>query len=144
MLILSLRQWRTLFYCNTHLHIADAWYPCKCIHHWTWYSSDDITRRAIGHILISHWWWSCIMNCRVYQGTQLSNTDHWQPNSGSNSKQIILQNPELSWTCLICKITVLLQHTSVASLTGLVPCQRKISATGCISRVQSMMLLKKL
>ncbi|KAI8484599.1 hypothetical protein Bbelb_377060 [Branchiostoma belcheri] len=46
------------------------------IHHWTLYSPDGRTRKAIDHILISARWKSCITNCRVYRAAQLANTDH--------------------------------------------------------------------
>ena len=59
-------EYLLLFCHNTGLCITDTWYICKCIHHWTWYSSDGTTRMAIDHILISHDWWSCILNCSVY------------------------------------------------------------------------------
>ncbi|KAI8496714.1 hypothetical protein Bbelb_253690 [Branchiostoma belcheri] len=60
----------------TNMSIADSWFPRKRIHHWTWYSPDGRTRKAIDHILISARWKSCITNCRVYRGAQLANTDH--------------------------------------------------------------------
>ena len=62
-----------LFCHNTGLYITDTWYTCKCINHLTWYGSDGTTRKAI---CISHCWQSCIINCRVYWGAQLCNTDH--------------------------------------------------------------------
>ena len=69
-------EYLLFFCCNTYLCIGDTWYPCKYIHHWSWNSSDSTTRKAVDHILISHCWQSCIINCRVYWGTQLGNTDH--------------------------------------------------------------------
>ncbi|XP_066301877.1 craniofacial development protein 2-like [Branchiostoma lanceolatum] len=60
----------------TNLCIADTWFPRKRIHHWTWYSPDGRTRKAIDHILISSRWKSFVTNCRVYRGAQLGNTDH--------------------------------------------------------------------
>ncbi|KAI8510935.1 hypothetical protein Bbelb_118510 [Branchiostoma belcheri] len=60
----------------TNMSIADSWFPRKRIHHWTWYSPDGRTRKAIDHILISARWKSYITNCRVYRGAQLANTDH--------------------------------------------------------------------
>ena len=56
--------------------VADTWFPRKRIHHWTWYSNDGVTRKAIDHILICRRWRSSISNCRVYRGAQLGNTDH--------------------------------------------------------------------
>ncbi|KAI8494385.1 hypothetical protein Bbelb_276110 [Branchiostoma belcheri] len=33
----------------TNMSIADSWFPRKRIHHWTWYSLDGRTRKAIDH-----------------------------------------------------------------------------------------------
>ena len=60
----------------TNLCIADTWFPRKRIHHWTWYSPDGKTKKAIDHILISRRWKTAITNCRVFRGAQLANTDH--------------------------------------------------------------------
>ena len=46
------------------------------LHHWVWYTLDSTTRKAIDHILISLYWWSCLRYCRVYQDAQLGKTDH--------------------------------------------------------------------
>ena len=61
---------------SSNLCIADTWFPRKQIHHWTWYSPDGITRKALDHILISQRWRSFVTNCRVYRGAELGNTDH--------------------------------------------------------------------
>ena len=61
---------------STNLCIADTWFPRKQIHHWTWYSPDGRTRKALDHILISQRWKSFVTNCRVYRGAELGNTDH--------------------------------------------------------------------
>ena len=68
---------RLLHLCrSTNLCISDTWFPRKRIHHWTWYSPDGKTKKAIDHILISARWKSSVTNCRVFRGAQLGNTDH--------------------------------------------------------------------
>lgn len=68
---------RLLDLCSAVDHcIADTWFPRKRIHHWTWYSNDGVTRRALDHVLICRRWRSAVTNCRVYRGAQLGNTDH--------------------------------------------------------------------
>uniref|UniRef100_A0AAQ6AH14 Endonuclease/exonuclease/phosphatase domain-containing protein n=1 Tax=Amphiprion ocellaris TaxID=80972 RepID=A0AAQ6AH14_AMPOC len=68
---------RLLLLCHhNNLCVADTWFPRKRIHHWTWYSLDGRTRKALDHILISRRWKSSVTNCRVYRGAELGNTDH--------------------------------------------------------------------
>ena len=68
---------RLLSFCrSTYLFIADSWFPRKQIHHWTWYSNDGFTKKAIDHIIISRRWLRCVTQCRVFRGAQLGNTDH--------------------------------------------------------------------
>ncbi|KAK7940027.1 hypothetical protein WMY93_003353 [Mugilogobius chulae] len=68
---------RLLLLCHhNNLCVADTWFPRKLIHHYTWYSPDGRTRKALDHILISRRWKSFVTNCRVYRGTELGNTDH--------------------------------------------------------------------
>lgn len=68
---------RLLLLCHSNdLCITDTWFPRKQIHHWTWYSPDGRTRKAIDHIIISRRWRSSVTNCRVFRGAQLGNTDH--------------------------------------------------------------------
>ena len=68
---------RLLSFCrSTDLCIADSWFPRKQIHHWTWYSNDGFTKKAIDHIIISRRWLRCVTQCRVFRGAQLGNTDH--------------------------------------------------------------------
>ena len=62
---------------STGFCVVDTWFPRKSIHHWTWYSSDGTTKKAIDLILISKCWQTCINDCRVYRGAQLGNIDHW-------------------------------------------------------------------
>ena len=57
------------------LCIADTWFPRRDIHHWTWYSNDGRTKKALDHIAISARWRSAVTNCRVYRGATLGNTD---------------------------------------------------------------------
>ena len=59
-----------------NLCIIDSFFPRKRIHHYTWYSGDGRTKKALDHILISTRWKSFVTNCRVYRGAQLANTDH--------------------------------------------------------------------
>ena len=62
---------RLLSFCrSTDLCIADSWFPRKRIHHWTWYSNDGFTKKAIDHIIISR----CVIQCRVFRGAQLRGT----------------------------------------------------------------------
>ena len=61
---------------STGLCVADSWFPRRRIHHWTWYSNDGNTKKALDHILISARWRNAVTNCRVYRGAQLGNTDH--------------------------------------------------------------------
>ena len=56
--------------------IADSWFPRKRIHHWTWYSKDGSTKKAIDRIIISRRWLRCVIQFRVFRGAQLGNTDH--------------------------------------------------------------------
>ena len=58
------------------LCIADTWFPRRDVHHWTWYSNDGRTKKALDHIAISARWRSAVTNCRVYRGATLGNTDH--------------------------------------------------------------------
>ena len=58
------------------LCLADTYHPRKSIHHYTWYSNDGRTKKAIDHILISARWRACVTQCRVHRGAQLGNTDH--------------------------------------------------------------------
>ena len=68
---------RLLSFCrSTDLCIADSWFPRTQIHHWTWYSNDGFTKKAIDHIIISRRWLRCVTECRVFRGAQLGNTDH--------------------------------------------------------------------
>uniref|UniRef100_A0A3P8SEE9 Endonuclease/exonuclease/phosphatase domain-containing protein n=1 Tax=Amphiprion percula TaxID=161767 RepID=A0A3P8SEE9_AMPPE len=68
---------RLLLLCHhNNLCVADTWFPRKRIHHWTWYSPDGRTGKALDHILISRRWKSSVTNCRVYRGAELGNTDH--------------------------------------------------------------------
>ena len=68
---------RLLSFCrSTDLCIADSWFPRRQIHHWTWYSNDGFTKKAIDHIIISRRWLRCVTQCRVFRGAQLGNTDH--------------------------------------------------------------------
>lgn len=68
---------RLLLLCHqNNLCVADTWFPRKRVHHWTWYSPDGRTRKALDHILISRRWKSFVTNCRVFRGAQLGNTDH--------------------------------------------------------------------
>ena len=68
---------RLLSFCrSTDLCIADSWFPRKQIHHWTWYSNDGFTKKAIDHIIISRRWLRCVIQCRVFRGAQLGKTDH--------------------------------------------------------------------
>ena len=38
---------------QSDLSVMDTWFPRKNIHHWTWYSNDGRTRKALDHILVS-------------------------------------------------------------------------------------------
>ena len=68
---------RLLSFCrSTDLCIADSWFPRKRIHHWTWYSNDGFTKKAIDHIIISRRWLRRVIQCRVFRGAQLGNTDY--------------------------------------------------------------------
>ncbi|CAM4466358.1 unnamed protein product [Leuciscus chuanchicus] len=68
---------RLLLLCHhNNLCIADTWFPRKLIHHWTWYSPDGRTRKAMDHILISRRWKPFVTNCHVYRGAELGNKYH--------------------------------------------------------------------
>lgn len=68
---------RLLLLCHhNNLCVVDTWFPLKLIHHWTWYSPDGRTRKALHHILISRRWKPFVTNCHVYLGAELGNTDH--------------------------------------------------------------------
>ena len=52
---------RLLSFCrSTYLCTAHSWFPRKRIHHWTWYSNDGFTKKAIGHIIILRRWLRCV------------------------------------------------------------------------------------
>jgi hypothetical protein len=68
---------RLLDMCQTNgLCVTDSWFPRRRIHHWTWYSNDGHTRKALDHIAVSRRWRSSVTNCKVFRGAHLGNTDH--------------------------------------------------------------------
>ncbi|XP_065583593.1 craniofacial development protein 2-like [Artemia franciscana] len=58
------------------LFIANTYFQRKNIHHYTWYSNDNCTKKIIDHVIISKHRRSSLKNCRTYRSEELGNEDH--------------------------------------------------------------------